>query len=644
MPNDPQEGAPYVPTQKEQKDITYALNFKKQAYEDTREERQQARTNYLRYKQARNLSEYDYVDDVQLGFTYDTVERLTSALPGREFGFKAHPVGPEDTKNALLVSEALNQAWQSPDIMDGPSKMDVIKKGMVLFPAVFAQVYWHTELDEDGNVKKSDPRFIPLNFFDCYYNKFIPEIDQLPEFGYQTIVSLDWLKRNGKRLGFKNVSKVKGFTPKQKGNQDEDSSTIDGEETMSGLRGKPVLAKLFEIISDDEILTLAMDDAQTVWLRKTSNKLKRKNIVIFRYARNPIPNRLLGVSPVTFGGAIEDAIQRASNQMVFNSILVDNPGFTYDATDRNIDERTFVMAPGAGIPRGKDANAITPITFQSHMGESLNAINFLTERYKKVVNLPDIITGSGSAGTATQDSLNDANAKSSIDKVVDGMKGTMGHTASILKDLYKVYGQESISIQIRTPELADKLAQGNAPATNSIQEIAKSDFSIDRDVDITVEFTSQNKAVLSRRIVEWLSLTAQDAAVPPQVRMQGYQKWLEFNDLDDLAATYEEFAKTGQTSDLNLAEQENAQMAGGTALPPTPEATQAHTQRHIDFMRRADTGPEIDRILKAHIDGELQALQAKAQIPNTPAEGAPMGQTGTPEPMQTASTEQPLLQ
>lgn len=642
MPTDQKDEAPYVPTIKEQKDITYAINFKTQAYNDTREERQQARTNYLRYKQARNLSEYDYVDDVQLGYTYDTVERLAASLPGREFGFKAHPVGPEDTRNSLLVSEALNQAWTSSDIMDGPSKMDVIKKGMTLFPAVFAQVYWHTELDQDGNVKKSDPCFIPLNFFDCYYNKFIPEIDQLPEFGYQSIISLAWLKKNGKKLGFKNVNKVKGFTPRQKGNQDEDSSTIDSEETMSGKRSEPVLAKLFEIVSDDEILTLAMDDSQTVWLRKVPNKIGRKNIVIFRYARHPLPNRLLGINPVSFGGAIEDSIQRASNQMVFNSLLVDNPTFTYDANDRDIDERTFVSAPGAGIPRGKNPDALTPITFPSHMGDSLNLINFLSERYKKVVNLPDIITGSGSAGTATQDSLNDANAKSAIDKVVDGMKGTMGHIASILKDLYKVYGQESISVQIRTPELADKLAEGNAPVNNSIQEIAKSDFSLDRDIDITVEFTSQNKAVLSRRIVEWLNLTAQDQAVPPQVRMQGYQKWLEFNDLDDLATVYEEFAKTGQTSDINLAEQENAKMAGGTALPPTPEATQAHTQRHIDFMRRADTGPEIDRILQAHIDGELQALQAKLQPQMAPTQepvGAMPQDQGV---MQTATTEQPM--
>ena len=650
---DDQETSPYVPTQKEQKDITYALNFKQQAYNDTREERAQARVNYLRYKQARQLSEYDYIPDVQLGLTYDTAERLTSTLPGREFGFKGRPVGPEDTKNAMLFSEVLNNAWNSPDVMDGPTKMDVIKKNLVLFPGAFAQVNWRTELDEDGNVKKSDPDLIPLNFFDCYYNKFVPDIDQLPEFGYQSIVSLQWLKDNGKRLGFKNVKYVKGFTPHQKGSQDSDSSTIDGEETMSGGKGKPTLARLFEIQTDKEMLTLAMDDGQVVWLRKIPNRLGRKQIVIFRYARNPIPNRLLGVTPITFAGSIEDSIQRATNQMVFNSLLVDNPNFTYDATDRYIDERTFVSAPGAGIPRGKDPNALTPVTFPSHMGDSLNLINFLSERHKKVVNLPDIITGNGNANTASQDSLNDANAKSSIDKVVDGMKGSMAHLGSILRDLYRVYGPESITVQVRTPELADLLKNSNSEGQNGVAEIAKSDFAMNRDIDVMVEFTSQNKAVLSRRIVEFLTITAQDQTVPAQVRMQGYQKWLEFNDLDDLAATYEEIAKMGQTSDLYLAEQENAKMAGGTALPPTPNSSQAHTQRHVDFMRRADTGPEIDRLLNAHIQGELQQLQAKAAPQpmgsqmGAPAEqpvGQPMAQPQTSPDQTNQPVNQPITQ
>lgn len=617
MNQDGKETPPYVPTQKEQADITYAMNFRKQAYEDTRQERQEARVNYLRYKQSLNLSDYDFMPDVHLGLTYDAVERITATLPGREFGFKARPVGMEDTKNALLVSEVIKTAWNSPDIMDGPSKMDIIKKGMVLFPAQFAQVYWKTEVDENGDVIKSDPCLIPLNFFDCYYNKFIPEIDHLPEFGLQTIVSLQWLKDNAKLMGFKNTKYVKGFTPKQKGSQDEDSSTIDSEETLSGQKGTPTIAKLFEVQTNKEIMTFAIDDGQVVWLRKVPNKIGRKNIVIFRYKRNPLPNRLLGVTDITRGGNIEDSIQRATNQMVFNSLLVDNPTFSFDSTDQNIDPRTFVSAPGAGIPRGKNPDALTPISFQSHMNDSMSLINFLVERYKKVVNIPDIIGGTASGNTATSDSLNDSNAKVGIDKVVDGMKGSMQHMASLLVKLYETYGPESLTVQVRTPELADELSNSESVTQNSAQEISRADFSMPRDIDVVVEFTSQNKSMLSRRIVEWLNITAQDQTVPPQLRMQGYQKWLEFNDLDDLAAAYAELAKTGQTSDINLAEQENAKMAGGTELPPTPNASQAHTQRHVDFMRRADTGPEIDRLLQAHIEGELQALQAKqmAQMP-----------------------------
>lgn len=630
----------YVPTASEQKDITEALQFKEESYNDTRQERVEWRNAYWRYKLQRQLSDYEYVPDVQLGLTYDSVEKVTATLPGREFGFKAKPVGPEDTKNALLVSQVLQTAWNSPDIMDGPSKMDVIKKNMALFGSAFVQVYWDTVLDDQGNVIKSDPCLTPINIFDAYYNKFIPDIEGLPKFGSQITCSLQWLKDNGQQMGFQNTKFVQGFSPRSTG-LDIDSSSIDKEETLSGKTSKPTIAKLFEVQTDKEILTLALDDSGPVWLRKVPNKLGRKNIVIFRLKRHPLPNRLLGVSDIMRGGAIEDAIQRVMNQGVFNSLLVDNPNFTFDSTDRHIDPRTFVTAPGAGIPRGKDPNSITPITFQSHLSESLELASNLLSHYKQVVEIPDILGGAPGGVPRAAAALNilDRNAKAGTVKIVDGMKGSMQKMAALIKKLYEVYGTESLTVQVRTPELADELASGTPE--NSVTEISKSYFSMDRDIDISVEFTSQDKSVLSQRIVEWLSLTAQDQSVPPQLRMAGYQQWLEFNDLDDLAMQYEEIAKTGQTSDLALADQENAKMASGQELPPTPNATSAHTQRHVDFMRRVDTGADIDRLLQAHIEGELQQAQVQPaqpgqtpQNPAAPVTPAPVAQTGTNNPVQ----------
>lgn len=617
------ETPPYVPTAKEQDDITEAVAFKKESYQQTRLERQEWRTSYMRYKLARKLSEYDYIPDVQLGLTYDSVERITATLPGREFGFQAKPVGIEDTQNALLFSEVLSQAWNSPDIMDGPTKMDVIKKNMALFGSAFAQVYWDTVIDEKGNTVKSDPCFVPINIFDVYYNKFIAEIEDLPQIGYQSILSLSWFKQHGKEMGFKNVKYVKGYTPRSS-NQDEDSGTVDQEETQSGSQVDPVLVRLFEVQTDKEILTIALDNAGPVWLRKIPNRIGRKNCVIFRLKRHPLPNRLLGVTDISKAGNIEDAIQRVGNQMIFNSLLVDNPNFTFDSTDRHIDPHTFVTAPGAGIPRGKDPNSLTPIVFPSHMADSLNLIAALQERYKRVVNTPDILAGEGNANTASQDNLNDTNAKAAVDKIVDGMKGSMQKLGILIRELYSVYGPESLTVQIRTPELANKLEPNQQMAENSVMEISKADLALERDIDITVDFTSQNKAVLSRRIVEWLNITAKDQSVPPQLRMQAYEKWLEFNDLDDLAAAYADIAKVGQTSDLSLADQENAKMAGGMELPPTPNASTAHTQRHIDFMRRTDTGPEIDRLLQTHIEGEImqssQNVQPQPEQPGQPME------------------------
>lgn len=271
------------------------------------------------------------------------------------------------------------------------------------------------------------------------------------------------------------------------------------------------------------------------------------------------------------------------------------------------------------------------------MTESLELIGNLTSRFKTITQIPDILGGAPGGVPRAAAALNilDQNAKAGTVKVVDGMKGSMAKLGVLIRELYRVYGPESITVQIRTPELADEL-QGEEVNESSL-EISKADFSLKRDIDISVEFTSQDKTVLSQRIVEWLSLTAQDQSVPPQLRMAGYQKWLEFNDLDDLALQYEEIAKTGQTSDLALADQENAKMASGAQLPPTPNATTAHTQRHVDFMRRVDTGPEIDNLLKAHIGGEIQQSQGQPSLESSgisPTQPVPIAQTGTTNPVQ----------
>lgn len=637
MIDDPKtEIPPYVPTQKERDDIAYALKFKQECYQQTQDERKTWRTNYWRYKLARKLSEYDYIPDVPIGLTYNAVERWAGSLPGRELGFRAKPVGVEDTKNALLFGEVLNQAWQSPKIMDGPNKMEVVKKNLGAFGNCFAQAYWETVVNEDGETVKSDPCFWPLNIFDVYYNKFISEVDDLPEIGYQSVVSLQWLKTNGKALGYKNIKYVQGFTPKAQG-QDESGASIDSQETQSG-KGPKDAVRLFEIQSNSTILTLALDDRGPVCLRKTKNKLGQKNIVLFRLKRSPIPNRLLGDTDVSRGGQLEDAIQRVMNQAIFNTLLVDNPNFTFDATDRNIDPRTFVTAPGAGIPRGKNPDALTPIQFPSHLSDSLTMVNTLMERYKEIVNLPDILAGQSQGNTATSDSLNDQNAKASVEKVVDGMKETMKKLGLLLRKMYEVYGPDSITVQLRSPELIQELAPAYQGETLSV-DVPKSDLVLERDIDIQVDFTSQNKAVLSRRLVEFLSLTAQDPSVSPQLRLKAYEQWLEFNDFTDLALTFSEAASTGQTSDLSKADEENSQMGQGTAVPPTPNASMAHTQRHVDFMRRADTGPEIDRLLQGHIEGEIQQHQSGVPSP-TEGEAPPAGvaPTAPANPLAEAST------
>jgi hypothetical protein len=626
----------YVPSAQEEKDIAYARSFKDEAYRQTQKERAEWRRAYDRYKLARNLSEYDYIDDVHLGLTYDATERKAAELPGREFGFIAKPVGEDDVRDALLVSEVLRQTWESPMMMNGPTRMENIRKQMALFGNCFCQVLWETKIDENGNIIKSDPGFYPLNIFNVFYNKFFSEVQDLPEIGYQFTVPLQWVKDSAKTMGFKNTKYVRGITT-EVSSQDEDSTTTERSDTPSGeIASKHHrMAKIFELQSDKWIYTFAIDGGNWIRLRRVKNKIGMKNVVLFRYKRHPLPDRLLGVTDVARGGEIEDAIQRAMNQAVFNSLMVDNPGFTYDKTDRNIDPRTFIMAPGAGLPRGRDANSITPLNFKSHIGESLTMIRALFERWKRVVNSLDISSGIGdaSANTATESNILDTNAKVPIDKIVDGMKGTMLDIWQILKKMYEVYGPDSLTIQVYAPELLEKLGSTN-PESSQEFTVEKDSLIKDRDVEVSVGFTTQNKSILSRRIVEWLGITSKDAAVPQQLKMLGYQQWLEFNDLTDLALKFDELIRQNQTSDLSVADLENQKMAQGMQLPPTPNASVAHTQRHVEFLRRAETGPEVDRLLDMHIQGELAAHGNGMQPGQEPGMEGGIPQTQTNEPMQ----------
>lgn len=627
---DKKEDKVYVPTAKEQQDITYATSFKDECAQQTQKERANWRKSLQRYNLLRNISRYDYIDDVHIGLTYDAVERVVSSLPGREFGFKARPTGPEDIENALLFSEALSKAWNSVDVMDGPSKMQIVKRSMALFGSCPVQLYWNTKTDKNGEVVKSDPAFYPLNIFNFYANKFSPELEDCEEIGYISEMSLDNFKRSAEAMGYKNWQKVQGVGPgtsqsTSPSTTDGDSSATDKDENTTGAGGDKIkVVRLFEVQSNDMILTIALDKSP-IWLRKIDNKIGMKNCVMFRYKRNPLPNRLYGVTDIERGGELEDSIQEAFNQMAFNHLLVDNPGFTYNKMDKNIDPRTFVMAPGAGIPRGQDPNSITPIQFNSHLGESVSIIANMLERYKRIVNVPDILAGVSDKGvdSATESNILNANTKAAFDSIVAEMKSTMYRMATILKKMYEVYGPESINIKISSPELIEKLSNNPVDVKSGLEfEMPKEAFILDRDIEVVVDFTTQNKSVLSKRLIEFLQFTGQDQTVPPELRSSSYKQWLLLNDLDTLAMEYEKIVNRKQTSDTSLADKENQQMMNGTQLPSTPGATSAHTQRHIEFMRGDQSGPEVDRLLQAHIQGEIAGLQ------NEQAGGSPSQQGG----------------
>lgn len=614
----------YQPTAKEAGDIEFALNFKNQCSEQTREERGRWHKSLERYNLSRNLSEYEYIDDIHIGLSYDAVERIATALPGREFGFRAKNKGKEDITNALLFSEILKEVWDSPSKMNGPGGMSIVKRMIGLFGSCPVQVYWDIKVDKNGNVIKSDPAFYPLNIFNFYANKFYSDIQHCPEVGYITEMSLDQFKKLAKKMKYKNRKYVKGTESgiQMDGNNNDSSTTDNAEGTASGDNLK--IVKLFEIQSDDYILTIALDN-KPIWLRKIPNEIGMKDIVMFRYKRNPMPNRLYGITDVERGGELEDSIQEAYNQMVFNHLLVDNPSFSYNKMDRSIDPRTFVTAPGAGIPRGSDPNSLTPIRFDSHLSESLATINNMLERYKRVVNVPDILAGVSDKGvdSATESNILDVNTKATFNSVVDEMKTTMYQVAEILKKLYEIYAPSSITIKVRTPELIEKFL--DRPTTNEIMQngiemtVDKEGLVLDRDIEITVDNTTQNKNILSRRLIEFLNITTQDKLIPPELRILCYQQWLSLNDLEDLAMSFNNIVNKKQSSDTSLADQENIQMMNGKQLPPTPGATPAHTQRHIEFMRSNETGPEIDRLLDVHIKGEIAALQ-NAQSGGSPSQ------------------------
>jgi len=626
----------YHPTQAESKDIEWALDFKKQAYDSTTKERLQWKQMLERYNLTRILSEYDYVDDVQIGLTYDATERAVDQLPGREFGLKAKATGLEDIKPAILFAERLKRDWQSPDLMDGPTKMEIIKRSMRLFGTAVAQLYWDTNTGA--------PCFTPINLFDFYTNKFVPDVVK-SDAGSITTISLDEFQKLAKELDFKNADKVVGVTSKDSAAMGvaADGSSIDRQETPQPTGDKQRLVKLFEVQTvGGEILTIALDE-QPVWLRKIKNELGRNNFIVFRWKRHPLPNRFYGITDVAKGAALEDAIQRTLNQAVFNTLLVDNAMFTYDATDRNIKPRTFVANPGAAIPRGQNPNSITPLQVQSHLNESLLLFQQLLTRHSKVANIPDILAGSGNANTASQDNLNDTNAKVALDKVVDGMKGSMLQMWTLMRKLYEVYAPELIDVPVdETPK--ELQSEGSQSGPQKYQ-INKGDFSLERDLEVTVDFTAQNKALLSRRIIEFLQINNADQTIPPSLKRKAQIMWLRFADLDELAAEYEVDASQNQVSDLSTADRENEQMFNGQAVPPTPNASTAHTQRHVEFMRRAETGPEVDRLLQAHIEGELQQHQGKLPQPpmQQPMEqpmqpGQPMQQ---PMPMDNSQQQQP---
>jgi len=61
--------------------------------------------------------------------------------------------------------------------------------------------------------------------------------------------------------------------------------------------------------------------------------------------------------------------------------------------------------------------------------------------------------------------------------------------------------------------------------------------------------------------------------------------------------------------DVVLADQENARMMQGEQLPPTPNASEEHSQAHVNFMRSPDARGQGLQVIEQHVRGELEGIQ-----------------------------------
>ena len=57
--------------------------------------------------------------------------------------------------------------------------------------------------------------------------------------------------------------------------------------------------------------------------------------------------------------------------------------------------------------------------------------------------------------------------------------------------------------------------------------------------------------------------------------------------------------------DVVLADEENARMMQGEQIPPTMNASEEHSQAHVDFLRSPDARGQGAQIIEQHVRGEL---------------------------------------
>jgi len=631
----------------------------------------------------------DWTSDIYIPITTATIESMMSEIVNQELMPIAVERGAEDQPKAVVINNAIEYSW---DLAKSDVTMhEIIHDALVFGTGIGQEYYWQQPRKikvADGKGKYTEKEV--LEYDDCYLERVSLRdfyVDEKARAFFGPYGARDCIRRYIMHIDdFKAFFKGKTWDPEGRAKYVKpggDTNYYEFYQPPQSLdHSKEVEVLWYWNKPEDKLVIVAND----VRVKSGPNPYKHKQLPFARAVDIKRTSQFYGKGEAELLESMQEEVNTLRRMIIDrNHLDIDKPILVSDTL--TIEDEDVIARPHGVIPVG-DVNAAKPMEYGDIPSSVFKSLEMMIDDRIRVTGMDERQMSVSSAGTATEAAILKESTLKRLNMKINQIKSDflvdVGRlrVANILQfysqpKLEKIVGEKGgeeyrskvmqaaqngtlvseggtdYQAQYRNLRLKDKALSvqngivSEQPAKGYTFFTLKPEFFLPTHggYDIRYKATSTipvSKPLKQQKDLEMYDRLIQNPAVDPWKLASMLLESHEYDADEFKMQAQGEQPGGSQTQDMqklvDLAGVENSEMMQGKEIGPTPYSAPFHTEIHIEFMKSPrfleEAPPEsnILDIFKQHIEGELQAQQARGEVSGgmEGMEMGPGGPAGTP--------------